>query len=95
MYALIGKLVTKAGERDRLVAILSEAAREMEATSDCESYRVHVSLDEAETVFVYEIWRNEEAHAASLSLVEVRAYIDQAKPILERMERIAALELRT
>ncbi|WP_215143923.1 putative quinol monooxygenase [Exiguobacterium qingdaonense] len=95
MYALIGKMVTQKGQRDRLVAILSEAAREMEATADCESYRVHVSLDEADTVFIYEVWRSEEAHAASLSLPEVKEYIDQAKPILDRVERVAALELRT
>lgn len=95
MYALIGKLVTKQGNRDKLVAIMSEAAQEMEASDACEAYRVHVSLDEADTVFVYEVWISEDAHQASLETPEVKAYIDQAQPILDRVERVAALELRT
>ena len=95
MYALIGKLVTKAGKRDQLVSILSEAAKEVERFAGCEAYRVHVSLDEADTVFVYEVWSSEDAHQASLTLPEVKAYIDQAQPILEKVERIATLEQRT
>ncbi|WP_240544421.1 putative quinol monooxygenase [Exiguobacterium algae] len=95
MYALIGKLVTRSGNRDKLVSILSEAAKEVGGIAGCEAYRVHVSLDEPDTVFVYEVWKSEETHQASLTIPEVKAYIDQARPILENVERIATLELRS
>jgi hypothetical protein len=38
-----------------------EAAEAMENMDECEIYLVNISIDEPNSVFVYEVWRNENA----------------------------------
>ncbi|TCS93214.1 putative quinol monooxygenase [Hazenella coriacea] len=90
-FGLFGKLIAKEGERDTLVEILLEAARSMETLDNCEIYLVNVSHDDPNSVFVYEIWSNESAHQASLSLESTQTLIQRAKPIIAGMERINTL----
>ena len=90
-YGMIGKLTAMQGERETLLAILLEAATSMEQEAGCEAYRVSVSLDD-DAIIVYEVWASEAAHQQSLALPVTRRLIDQAKPILAGVERVATFE---
>lgn len=93
-YGLFGKFLVREDERDTMVNILLEAAESMEGLDDCEVYLVHTSDDEPNAVFVYEVWRSESAHQASLTLESTQNLIKRAKPIMTGMERIGTLHTR-
>lgn len=90
-FSLFGKFTTQEGERDRLVDILLEAADSMRNLDECEIYLVNISDSEPNAVYVYEVWSNENAHQASLTLETTQALIMRAKPIITGMERISTL----
>ena len=81
-YGLYTKFVARAGQRDALVALLLEAARGMEGSVECEVYVVNTAPDEAEAIWVTEVWASKEAHAASLTLPETRTAITRAMPLM-------------
>ncbi len=89
-YGLFAKFIAKDGELDTLVSILLEAAHAMENLENCEVYHVSVSATEPNTVFVYEIWKDENAHKASLLFEETKILIQRAKPIIQGIERISS-----
>jgi len=91
-YSLFGKFTVQAGERDTMVDILLEAAESMAVLEDCEIYLVNTSENEPDSVYVYEVWSNEKAHQASLSLEVTQKLIQRAKPIITGMERISTLQ---
>jgi quinol monooxygenase YgiN len=69
------------GRRDELVALLTARSSVLEEAG-CLLYEVGVNNNEADVVFVVELWTSAEAHKASLALPEVRASIDTARPLL-------------
>jgi quinol monooxygenase YgiN len=89
-FGLYSKLMTRPGQRDALVALLLEAMRGSAAMPGCELYIVNTSPIEADAVWVTEVWRSREDHAASLTLPPVQAIIARAMPLLtgvsERIE---------
>ncbi|WP_221563206.1 putative quinol monooxygenase [Alkalihalobacillus sp. TS-13] len=91
-FGLFGKFTVKEGLRNTLVDILLEAAESMQNLEECEIYLVNISDDEPNSVFVYEVWSNENAHKASLSLEATQTLIRRAKPIITGMERISTLK---
>ncbi|GAB2571525.1 putative quinol monooxygenase [Gracilibacillus alcaliphilus] len=91
-FGLFGKFTTKEADRDRLVAILLEAAESMKDLEECEVYIVSASEDEPNAVYVYEVWADESTHQASLTLESTQTLIKHAKPIITGMERICTLE---
>lgn len=91
-FGLFGKLIANEGERGTLIEILLEAASSMESLKECELYVVNVSEEDPNAVFVYEVWSNEGAHQASLSLEVTQTLISRAKPIMAGMERISTLQ---
>ncbi|MFX3673587.1 MAG: putative quinol monooxygenase [Paenisporosarcina sp.] len=93
-FGLFGKFLVKEGERETMVDILLEAADSMKNLDECEVYLVHVSEEEPNSVFVYEVWSNENAHQASLTLESTQTLIKRAKPIITGMERIGTLKTR-
>ncbi|SDM28593.1 putative quinol monooxygenase [Sediminibacillus halophilus] len=93
-FGLYGKFTVNEGERDNLVEILLDAAKEMEELEECEIYLVNTSDEEPNAVFVYEVWSKESAHRASLSLEATQTLIKRAKPIITDMERISSLRPR-
>lgn len=80
-FANVGKLGAKPGKRDQLVEILTRPSGEM-GDLGCLLYEVGVNNDEPDAVFVSELWRSADAHAASLELDSVRAAIAEAMPLL-------------
>ncbi|MFD2445950.1 putative quinol monooxygenase [Bacillus sp. CGMCC 1.16607] len=93
-FSLFGKFIVQEGERDTLIEILLEAAESMKNLDDCEIYLVNISEDEPNSVYVYEVWSNKNAHQASLTLEATQILIKRAKPIITGMERISTLETR-
>ncbi|WP_255570759.1 putative quinol monooxygenase [Cohnella sp. CFH 77786] len=85
-FGFIGKFKTVPGSKDALVGILLEAAEGAEAIEGCEQYIIHVSDEEPDAVWVTEIWRDKDSHAASLQLPETAALIGKAKPLIAGVE---------
>ncbi len=83
-YGLLGKFSAQPGKRDDLVGYLLQAAKLLERNPDCIHYIVSTS-DEAEAVWVSEVWTDEAAHDASLEPADIRALIQEARPLIARM----------
>ncbi|WP_336769840.1 putative quinol monooxygenase [Bacillus bombysepticus] len=90
-FGLYGKFIVEQGNRDVLADILLEAAESMEALDSCEIYIVSTSDDEPNAIYIFEVWSNEEAHKASLTLESTQALIKRAKPLITGAERISTL----
>ena len=79
MFGLIGKMRAASGQRDRLIAILLEATGEMPG---CLSYVVARDPDDADAIWITEVWNNREGHRASLQLPQVQAAVARARPLI-------------
>ena len=93
-FSIFGKFIVQEGKQDTMVEILLEAAESMNNLDDCEIYLVSTSDKEPNCVYVYEVWSNEHAHQASLTLESTQTLISHAKPIITRMERISTLKTK-
>ncbi len=93
-YGLYTKFMAQPGQRDALVALLLAAARGLagSAGAACEVYIVNTMADEAEAVWVTEVWASKEAHAASLTLPETREAIARARPLIAGVTQQITLE---
>ncbi len=83
-YGLFGNFQAQEGQRDALAAILHQAAALLGRDPGCLHYVVGVSAD-PNTVWVWEVWRDQAAHDASLAPADVRALIQQARPLIASM----------
>ena len=86
MYGLIGKMIAVDGQRDALAEILLEGLRDMPGNL---SYIVAAATDDANALWITEVWTDSEAHSASLSLPTVQEAIGRGRPLIAGMERIA------
>ena len=84
MYALIGKFTATGGDQDALGEQLLKAAAGMENATGCLQYLVY--LDDADGVWVSEIWRSKEDHAASLQLPGTSELIAETRPLIAAIE---------
>ena len=73
------------GEGESLAAHLLEAADALEQVTGCHLYVVSRDPQDADSVWVMEVWENEDAHRASLELDAVQALIARARPIIKGM----------
>ncbi len=80
MYGLIGKMRAVSGARDELIAILIEGVSGMPG---CLSYVVAQDPDDADAIWLTEVWMSEADHRASLSLPSVRDAIAKGRPLIE------------
>ncbi|MBS4176991.1 putative quinol monooxygenase [Lederbergia citrea] len=90
-FSLFNKFMVQEGQKEKMVDILLEAAESMKNLDECEIYLVNISENEPSSVYVYEVWANEDAHQASLSLEATQTLISRAKPIITGMEKIITL----
>ena len=81
-YGLHGKLIATQGNGDKLATILLEAARLVSTAKGCHLYLVSKAADDADSVWVTEVWDSKEDHDNSLHVPGVREMIGQAMPIL-------------
>ena len=84
MYGLIGSLKAAAGKRDELVAILLESTIAMPG---CYSYIVATDPEDAERIWITEVWDSSDNHRASLKLPEVKSAIERAMPLIASFEK--------
>ena len=89
MYGLIGKIKAVPGQRDALISILIEGAKDMPG---CKSYIVAQDQADQDAILVTEIWEDKASHQASLSLASVQKAMKLGKPLIagfgERFETI-------
>jgi quinol monooxygenase YgiN len=82
MYGMNGKFVVQEGKRDQLAEILSQAAVMVGQMPGCHLYIVGEDLADQITLWVTEIWDDQETHETSLRDERVRLLIQQAMPLL-------------
>jgi quinol monooxygenase YgiN len=79
MYGLIGKITATTGKRDELVAILLEGTTNIPG---CLSYIVAKDANDAEAIWITEVWDGKANHEASLSLPSVKQAIAKGRPLI-------------
>ena len=79
MYGLIGRIKAVAGKRSELAAVLVQEDGSMPG---CLSYVVAEDPTNADTLWVTEVWVDQAAHRASLSLPAVQAAIARGRPLI-------------
>ena len=79
MYGLIGKLTATPGQRGALIAILLDGVADM---AGCLSYIVAMDLEDADAIWITEVWESQASHAAALSLPAVQQAIARGKPLI-------------
>ena len=84
-YFLHGKLSAKAGKGDELSAILLEASGLVATATGCLLYMVSTDPNDADTVWVTELWETAQDHDDSLKVPGVSELIGKAVPILSSM----------
>ncbi|WP_423446736.1 antibiotic biosynthesis monooxygenase family protein [Kocuria sp. KSNUG] len=82
-YMLHGRLRSTPGEGDTLASILSEQERG-EPMPGCRLYLVARDPEDADAVWVTEVWDTPAAHSASLQIPAVQERIARAMPIIDR-----------
>jgi len=82
MYAMTGKLVAQAGRRSKLVEILMRASSVVAQFQGCRAYIVNEDIEDEESVWVFEIWDDKDAHDVSLQDEQVRSLIAEAMPLI-------------
>ncbi|MEL3963139.1 putative quinol monooxygenase [Lysinibacillus endophyticus] len=90
-FSLLNRFTVQESEKENMINILLEAAQSIKNLDECEIYLVNTSENEPNTVYDFEVWTNESAHQASLSLEVTQTLISLAKPIITGMERISTL----
>jgi quinol monooxygenase YgiN len=79
MFGMIGKMTAVPGKRDELVAILLEGTGAMPG---CLSYVVAKDSVDENGIWISEVWKDKDSHAASLALPAVRGAIGKARPLI-------------
>jgi quinol monooxygenase YgiN len=83
MLMIHGRLAALPGRREELLGILLEREG-AEPMPGCRLYAVGVDEQDADGVWVTELWESDDAHAASLELDDVRVQIARALPLIDR-----------
>lgn len=84
MYGLIGKMKAAPGQRDALVSILLEGVAGMPG---CLSYVVARDPEDADGIWITEVWEDQASHKASLELPSVQAAIARGRPLIAGFEQ--------
>lgn len=79
MYGLIGKMIAVEGKRAELVAAMGESMADMPG---CLSYVVAEDPDDANAVWITEVWVDRASHQASLKLESVQRAIARARQVI-------------
>jgi quinol monooxygenase YgiN len=82
MYGLIGKMTAQPGQRDDLIATLLEGTGGMPG---CRSYVIATDPQDANAIWITEVWDSQADHAASLGLPSVKAAISKGRPMIADM----------
>jgi quinol monooxygenase YgiN len=84
-FGMVGKFVAQPGRRDELLELLTAGTQGMDG---CELYLINRAVDDPDTIWIFELWRDEAAHRASLELPQVRATIERARPLIAGIDGV-------
>lgn len=84
-YGLFGSFSAHPGKRDDLLAILMEGIDSVAQAPGCEAWIVNISPDDEDKIWIYESWRSEADHGASLGDERIREIISRAMPLIAGM----------
>lgn len=79
MYGLIGSFSAHPGKRDDLIALMTASVGDMPG---CLSYVVAKDPQDADKLWITEVWDSADSHKASLHLPTVAETIRQAMPLI-------------
>ncbi|MEM0963623.1 MAG: putative quinol monooxygenase [Bacteroidota bacterium] len=82
MYGLISKITAVTGEREALADLLIQASVAMDG---CRSYVVALDAEDADALWVTEVWDSAESHRASLQTPAVQDAIASGRPLIASM----------
>lgn len=89
MFGIIGKIITKTGQREELASILLAGMSDLPG---CLSYVVAEDPNDEDTLWVTEVWSSQTKHEESLSRPSVREAIEKGRPLIasvaERVETV-------
>ena len=85
-FAMFAKVIAKPGQCDTVLRSLLEASRE--PMPGCEMYVVNAVPSEPDAVCVYEVWKSQADHDASLQMDSVRTIVARTRPLVERFENV-------
>jgi quinol monooxygenase YgiN len=87
-FGMYVKFTAQPGKRNDLLEILMRAAQAIENVTECELYIVNTTDTDQETIWVTEVWTNEESHRRSLTLESTQEMIRHAKPLIASIESV-------
>ncbi len=79
MYGIIGKMVAAEGKREPLISILLEGTKNMPG---CLNYVISRDVEDANALWITEVWKDQASHQASLSIPSVQDAISKGKPLI-------------
>lgn len=79
LYGLIGQIKAQPGKRADLIAVLKEGTGQMPGNL---AYMINEDRDDADAIWIVEIWKDQASHAASLALPGVKAAIAKGRPLI-------------
>ena len=79
MYGLIGKVDCVPGQRDAFAALLLEGSKAMPG---CLSYVIASDSEDANALWITEVWDTQASHRGSLSLPAIQAAIAKGRPMI-------------
>lgn len=82
MYGLCGKVRAHEGQRNALLEYLLQAADVLREVDGCYLYVIGTAPDDADGIWVTEVWRSQADHQGSLSHEAIRAIIASARPLI-------------
>lgn len=83
LYGFSGSFKTKPGKGPELIAILLQAAEDVQTAKGCHLYIISQDEKDPDTVHVFETWDSREDHDNSLKLEDSKDLIAQAMPLLD------------
>jgi len=91
-FGLIVQIVAVEGRRQELMEILHSA---MDGLPGCLNHTVAASKEDADTIWVSEVWENQAAHQAALEQPEVQAAVSKGRPLIAQYSQVAQTEPMT
>ncbi len=82
MYGLHSRMKAQPGQREALLKLLLDGTDSEQPMPGCYLYVISRATDDPDGLWITEIWRDQAAHDASLSLDSVQALIAQARPLI-------------
>jgi quinol monooxygenase YgiN len=82
MFSVFGRMTALPGRREELISLLLDGFRAGGEDSGLVAYSINTAFDEADTVWVTQLWTDKEAHDAVTRSGPVAAVTSRVFPLL-------------